>query len=274
MTARLADRPAVPRATAVLVTGASGGIGRAVARAYAGPGTTLVLHGRDASALEAVGAECLAAGAAVLIWQQDIADTTAVRDWLTRFSSHTPLDIAVVNAAMGSFVTTPAGESWHDIDAVVRTNLLGAMATVDGVLPAMRARGRGQIALVSSLAAWHGVAMMPAYSASKAGLKAYAESLRGWLAAEGIRISLVLPGFVESELARRTPGPKPFMITPDRAARAIVKGLARNRARIAFPAPLAFSNWLLGVLPPDLSRRILAWSGFGVPSASSAPRRV
>ncbi|HNI73520.1 MAG TPA: SDR family NAD(P)-dependent oxidoreductase, partial [Accumulibacter sp.] len=97
----------------------------------------------------------------------------------------------------------------------------------------------------------------PSYCASKAGLKAYGEALRGWLAPEGIWINVVMPGYVESKMCREMPGPKPFLWSPERAAAYIRRGLARNRARISFPFPLNFGTWWLAVLPAGLSWRIL-----------------
>jgi short-subunit dehydrogenase len=137
------------------------------------------------------------------------------------------------------------------------------MATVSGVLPAMRSRGRGQVALVSSLSAWYGLPLTPSYCASKAGLKAYGEALRGWLAAEGVAVNVVLPGFVTSEMSASFPGPQPMLLHPEQAARRIARGLALNRARISFPFPLNFGMWWLAVLPAGLSQQILRWLGYG-----------
>ena len=137
------------------------------------------------------------------------------------------------------------------------------LATVDAVLPAMRARGRGQIALISSLAAYYGLPVTPSYCASKAAIKTYGEALRGWLAREGVRVSVVMPGYVESKMCREMPGPKPFLWSPERAARCIRRGLARNQARISFPFPLNFGTWWLSVLPPTVSQRILRLLDYG-----------
>lgn len=248
----------------VLITGSTRGIGRALALAYAAPGVELILHGRNTAGLEEVAAQCRARGASVRCLSIDIRDTDALRTRMAALIDERPVDLLIANAAVGLHLAEDgSGEPWTAIEELMQTNVLGAIASVHAVLPSMRARRSGQIALMSSLAAWHGVPMMPSYSASKAALKAYGEGLRGWLAPEGIGVTVVMPGFVESRMSDETPGPKPFLITADRAAAIIKSRLRRNPARISFPFPLNASNWCLGALPSDVSRRVLVASGYG-----------
>ena len=142
-------------------------------------------------------------------------------------------------------------------------NLKAAMHIVQAVLPGMRAQGHGQIALLSSLAGYFGLPVTPTYCATKAGLKAYGEALRGWLAPQGIRVSVIMPGYVKSPMCDEMPGPKPFLWSPQRAAAAIRRGLERDRARISFPFPLNLGSWFLAVLPAGMSIRIVRWLGYG-----------
>jgi short-subunit dehydrogenase len=94
-------------------------------------------------------------------------------------------------------------------------------------------------------------------------LKACGEAMRDFLAPDGVRVSVVMPGYIESPMARAMPGPKPFLMTPDRAARLIRRGLESNRPRIAFPFPLNLGTWLLSVIPQWASARILQWMRYG-----------
>ncbi len=248
----------------VLITGASGGIGAALARNYAEPGRTLVLHGRDPIRLGAVAKECEAHGARVLTLTFDVRDAEHVIEQLRSLSEREVIDLAIVNAG----VTQAIGggeifESFATAREVLAVNLEGALATIAGVLPEMVRRGRGQIGLVSSLAAYVGLPRTPAYCASKAALKAYGESLRLRLAPRGVAVSVVLPGFVRTAMTDRVKGPKPAIIAPERAASLIRRGLERNRGRIAFPRRLAWGLRFVAMLPQPLSERVLRALGFG-----------
>lgn len=243
----------------VLITGATGGIGGALAMAYAAPGRRLFLHGRNESRLRELMENCTSRGAVVDIKSLDFADIEALIAWVEGIAPR--VDLAIVNAGVTSNVRD--GESWPEIDHLLQVNVRAALATASALVPEMRRRGAGQIALVSSIAAWFGLPLTPAYSASKAALKAYGEGLRGWLAPYGVEVNVVMPGFVRTEMSARFPGAKRFMLEPEDAARRIVRGLERNQARISFPFPSSFAMWALGALPAGLSQRILGVMGYG-----------
>ena len=134
--------------------------------------------------------------------------------------------------------------------------------TANTVLPAlerMRARPtpgprawRGQIAIMSSLAGFRGMPSAPAYSASRAAVKAWGEGLAPLLSGEGILVSVLLTGFVDTPMTRRNPFPMPMMMSAERCAAIIVRRLRRRAARIAFPWPMYLGAWCLAALPPDL----------------------
>ena len=255
-------KPWLPRT--VLITGATGGIGGALALAYAEPGNILILQGRKADRLAELKELCEARGARVLLRVQDLRDLDGLAAWLGEICRHETVDLVIVNAGVNTNIGREgAGESWQDVQTVVEVNVLAAMATVDALLPAFRARGEGQIALMSSLAAYYGLPVTPSYSASKAALKAYGEALRGWLAPENIRVNVIMPGYVESQMCRDMPGPKPFLWSAEKAARCIRRGLARNQPRISFPFWLSSGSWWLSVLHPAISERILRLLNYG-----------
>lgn len=245
----------------VVVTGATSAIGSALAVSYASTGVTLNLQGRNAERLEKVAAACEAQGAQVVTTLLDLRDFAALRLWLEELG---PLDLLIINAGVNTHVG-PNGEPepWNEVEALLDVNLKAAMMIVHAVLPALRARNSGQIALISSLAGYFGLPVTPSYSASKAALKAYGEALRGWLGPEGIRVNVVMPGYVRSPMCDDMPGPKPFLWSPERAARAIRRGLERDKARISFPFPLNWGTWWLSVLPASLSILLVRWLGFG-----------
>ena len=245
----------------ILITGATSAIGAALADIYAQRGVMLYLHGRNEAKLAEVAERCAARGAQVQTHRLDVRDLSALRDWLEALA---PLDLVIVNAGMNTHIGTGGEpEPWDMVETLLDVNLKAAMGITQAVLPAMRARGSGQIALVSSLAAYFGLPLTPAYCASKAGLKAYGEALHGWLAPEGVRVNVIMPGYVKSPMCDDMPGPKPFLWSPERAAKVIRRGLERDKVRISFPFPLNCGTWLLAVLPASVSTRIVRWLGYG-----------
>lgn len=246
------NRLASPRT--ILITGASGAIGRALALVYAEHGVVLALIGRDAARLGETAKLCLDKGARVETALIDVTDIEAMTTWISNFDDQYQIDLAIANAGATSTIgTESAAETWGDLRRLFDTNLYGALATVHPLVDRMRRRRHGQIAFMSSLAAYVGMPISPAYSASKAAIKIYGEALRGWLAPQGVAVTVICPGFVKSAMSDLYPGPRPFLTTPEKAAAIIRKGLGRNQARIAFPFPLALSMWFLSILPPGWS---------------------
>ena len=240
----------------ILITGASSGIGAALARYYASADVRLDLGGRDQRRLQDLAADCRERGATVVPREADVTDRSAIRAWVLAVDSEAPLDLVIANAGIGvNEGIGPDGEA--RARAVFAVNFDGVLNTAFPAIERMAERGRGQLALMSSLAGYRGFPDAPAYSASKAAVKALAEAWRGALAARGIRVSAICPGFIETPLTARQTFPMPFLMSAERAAGIIARGLARDRPRIAFPWPMALGTWFVAALPAALGDRIL-----------------
>lgn len=238
----------------ILITGASAGIGAALARRYAAPGRRLGLIGRDAARLAHVAEACRDAGAEVRVGLVDVTDAATLADWIERFDDHAPIDLVIANAGVAYTLAEAGGfEAPEAVERQFAVNLHGALNTLHPAVSRMRPRGMGQVALMSSLSGYIGMPISPAYCASKAAIKVYGESLRGVLAGQGIGVSVICPGFVASDMSERFPGPKPFLVSAERAAEIIETRLRHNPARISFPFPLNFVMWWLSTLPPAAS---------------------
>jgi short-subunit dehydrogenase len=239
----------------ILITGASSGLGAALAFHYARPGATLSLHGRDDARLGAVAARCRAAGAETATFLGDVREHRALEAWVAARDAARPLDLVIANAGLsagtGGGIETDE-QTWRIFD----TNVGGVLATVLPALVGMRARRRGHIALMASLAGYRGMPGAPAYCASKAAVKVWGEALRGTLAADNIAVSVICPGFVATGMTEHNRFPMPFLMDADRAARIIAAGLAARKGRIAFPWPMAALAWFAAALPDALAHRL------------------
>jgi len=187
----------------------------------------------------------------------DVSDLSAVEGWIKDADAVQPLDLVIANAGI-SGGAAGQGESVDQARAIFRTNVDGVLNTIHAAVEQMRGRGHGQLAIVSSLAAFRGYPGAPAYSGSKAAIRVYGEALRGAMAPDGIDVSVICPGYVRSRMTAANTFPMPLLMDADRAARIIRRGLAKNRARIAFPWPVYAVAWLLGVLPPWLIDPLMA----------------
>ncbi len=243
--------PSPPPPRSVLITGASSGIGRALALAYAAPGATLALGGRDPGRLDETAAACRARGAVVDARVVDVTDAAAMAAWVAEAEARAPLELVIANAGI-SAGTGGGAEPADQAARIFAVNVDGVRNTVLPALPGMRARRRGQVAVMSSIAGFVGFAGAPAYCASKAAVRVWGEALRGWLAPEGVGVTVICPGFVESPMTAVNAFPMPLLMPVERAAALIRRRLARNPARIAFPWPVYAVVLALSALPSGL----------------------
>jgi short-subunit dehydrogenase len=253
----------------IAITGASSGIGAALARHYAASGVTLYLHGRNAQNLAKTALECEQKGAKCHAHIGDITDKTDVSEWLIKADKNTPLDLVIANAGISAGIGG-GGETVEQTRAIFATNIDGVVNTIHPLIPNMVTRKRGQLAIVSSLAGIRGLASSPAYSASKAAVRVLGEGLRGWLKPHGVEVNVICPGFIRTPLTDVNPYKMPFLMEPDYAARIIAEGLAKNKARIAFPWQLYLPLLLATLLPLKIIDPLIARLP-GKPSTSSRP---
>lgn len=258
----------------LLITGASSGIGAALAHVYAAVGVRLILTGRDDARLETVAQSCRKAGASVETQTLDVTDRAAMRAWIGQAFATGPIDLVIANAGISggtggnhSADKSPSvapSESQEQVEHIFNVNIGGVVNTVFPALDEMQkaprdsAHPRGQIALMSSLAGFRGLPRAPAYGASKAAVRSLGEGMRGLCARHGIRVSVICPGFVKSPMTDINPYPMPFLMTAERAAQIVRKGLARDRARISFPWRLWALVWLMSALPVGLTDPLVA----------------
>lgn len=253
---------------AIVITGASSGLGARLAQSYAGPQVVLGLIARNRERLAMTEAACRAAGAVVESAAIDVTDGDALASWLERFDRLYPVELLIANAGISA---GPDPDSPGEPAAVtlrqIEVNLVGAVNTIAPLVPALCARGRGRIAAIASVAAYRGLPYSPGYCASKAGIRAYAEALRPLLARHRVGVTVVCPGFFASPMTDRWEGPTPFLASGERAARRIKRGIDRGRARVDFPWPLVLGMRFCDLAPAPIGDSILRGFRFRIRSA-------
>ena len=238
----------------ILITGASDGIGAAMALRLSKADHRLFLLARNQQKLSDVAEQCEQSGAEAIIHQADVAQKTELQNLIQKIDSEHPIDLVICNAGITNSVGRKGeAESWNEITNVIDTNLYGVLATINPLIERLQKRKSGHIAIVSSLAAFYGMPVSPIYCASKSALKGYGEALRGWLQHDNIKVTMIYPGFVKSDLSDQFNTQKPFMISTEKAADIIVKGIEKNKASISFPLLLTFGIRLLNILPSRMA---------------------
>lgn len=241
----------------ILITGASSGIGAALALLYAAPDARLSLHGRSAERLARVAAEAEKRGAMVSTTTGDVSDAEDMAAWIAAMDRLQPLDLVIANAGVSRGSDT-GGADAAQTKALFATNWDGVLNTIHPALALMLGRNRGQIAIISSLAGYRGFGGSAAYCASKAAVRVYGEALRAEMAPHGIKVNVVCPGFIKTPMTDVNPFPMPFLMDAVKAARIIRAGLEQNRARIAFPLIMHALAQFIAWLPQDWVNRRMA----------------
>jgi len=233
----------------ILITGASSGIGAALAAHYARAGAAnIFICGRDETRLAEV-AETARSAAATTIHTRilDVTNAVATRAWIEECHAVAPLDLVIANAGIGiPDEREPATRETIDV------NVLGVVNTV---FPALDL-GVAQIAMLSSIAGYRGLPDCPVYSASKAFVKTWGAGLRGMLVPRGIKVNVICPGYVRSRITDKNTVKMPFFMEAEKAAHIIARGLAKDKGLIVFPWQMRFAGWLMAIIPESLAEKI------------------
>jgi len=256
----MGQRPDDP--THVMITGASSGIGRALALRYAAPGRVLSLVGRDPERLDLVAADCRARGAEIETAQIDVTDHASLEPWIEARDTARPVDLVIAAAGLGGnrALAAMGGETGAQARDLMSVNTLGVLNTVTPLQPRMARRGAGHVAIIGSIQGRMGLPQAPVYSASKAALQIYADATRRLLRPHGITVTLVLPGFVDTPMSQSLATPRPWLWSPERAADRIARDIGRGARICAFPWPLRLAITLGVIAPVPLVDRILTYS--------------
>lgn len=251
----------MPAYASALVTGASSGLGRALALALAEPGAVLHLCGRDAARLDAVAAACRARGAEAHARVLDVRDRDGMAAWIEGAGR---LDLVVANAGASAGTGRGGLERPGQVRDLFDVNLGGVLNTALPALALMRAQRpgvdgvRGRLAVVASVAAFTPSPGAPSYCAAKAAVDAWTVGTAVGARAEGVWMTSLCPGYVRTAMTAGNRFPMPGLMDADRAARVMLRGVAAGRRRVAFPWWVAALARLTGALPPGLSGALLS----------------
>ena len=240
----------------VVITGASSGIGRALAAEYAQRGATLGLIARRAAMLQDL-ADHLKVQTA--LYPVDVRDAAGLarsaEDFRTRFGSP---DVVIANAGVSAGTSTERSEDRAVFQEILDVNVMGIMNTFQAFLPAMRAADRGTLVGIASVAGFRGLPGAGAYSASKAAAIAYLESLRVELRGTGISVVTISPGYIATPMTQNNPYPMPFIIPADAAAKRMVDAIARRKLHVVIPWQMGIVGGILRMLPRTIYDRVFA----------------
>jgi short-subunit dehydrogenase len=240
----------------VFISGASSGIGEALARHYAGQGATLGLSARREDLLNKLAAQF---STPVSIYSLDVRDSTAqqvaANDFISRYGAP---DIVIANAGMGVGTQTELAEDLPDFQDTMDVNVMGMVKTFQPFVTAMREKQSGTLVGIASVAGYRGMPGASAYSASKAAAISYLESLRVELRGSGVKVCTICPGFIDTRMTQSNPFPMPFILPVDVAVKKFTRVIKRQQSHATIPWQMAGVSILLRSLPNWMFDRAFA----------------
>jgi short-subunit dehydrogenase len=240
----------------IVITGASSGLGAALALLYSKPGIRLLLLDCDGERLTCVEEACRLRGCDVATHVGDVTNAQDMESRLIACDSSFPVDLVIANAGIGGHAPKE-GETGVAARRLISVNTIGVINTVTPLLHRFAARRRGYLAIVSSLAGFLSLPESPSYCASKAAIRIYGHALRRRFAPEGVRVTVICPGFMETSLAQHLPYQPRGMWSAERSAAYISRGLAHGRREICFPWQTNLTIRAASALPAAIADRIL-----------------
>ena len=248
--------------TSVFISGASSGLGKAMAEHYARAGARLGLLGRRAEALHALAAELPGEHRCYAV---DVRDRQALHEAADDFLQHCngQVDVVIASAGISVGTLTEHGEDYDVFRAVVETNLLATVATFEPFIASMRVAGAGRLVGIASVAGVRGLPGAGAYSASKAAVATYCESLRNELSADGIKVVTIAPGYIRTPMTAHNPYRMPFLMDVDAFATRAIATIERGTSYRVIPWQMGWAARLMKILPNWLYDRL----------ARNAPRK-
>ncbi|HEY5801465.1 MAG TPA: SDR family oxidoreductase [Burkholderiaceae bacterium] len=243
----------------VFITGASSGIGAALAREYARQGATLGLLGRRTAVLDALAAS-LPGAERHRTYAVDVTDHAALRRAADDFMAYAGgADIVVANAGISEGTLTEYAEDLAVFERIVATNVTATVATFAPFIQAMKAQGTpARLVGIASVAGIRGLPGAGAYSCSKAAVISYCESLRVELRGSAIKVVTIAPGYIDTPMTQVNTYPMPFLMDADRFAVKTVRAIARGASYAVIPGAMGVVAKLLRVLPNFLFDRLFA----------------
>ena len=240
----------------VVITGASSGIGEALAREYAGRGATLALIARRADLLAELKNTL---PATVATYAADVREAQAMQqaadDFVSRFGCP---NVVIANAGISRGTLTEKAEDLEAYQNILDTNIMGMVKTFQPYLERMREERRGTLVGIASISGFRGLPGAGAYSASKSAVISYLESLRVELRGSGVSVLTVCPGYVATAMTANNPYPMPFIISAEAAAKKIIRAIDQQRKFLVIPWQMAFLGRILKILPRGLYDRLFA----------------